>query len=249
MYQQNPLLEYANKTLLKKRELYTPEQWKSIIQRLHLTDPKIYGERVIEGQIKRLKSMFPDAEIVLKNVDIARKSGTVSRYLPQRICIKFPNNQTFKLPILKRSNDTRKELKHAVKNYSYIVQNPDKEAIRKLSAAEILTHEVDEAAMGVKNFLKWNRKHPDMKFDNFYDYCQFIKYYREKILKLDRALVGRHNAGVLNREAKRHHLLTTRYGRGSFLMPYRKKAERKFNNMVPTKNDYIEYMKATGWDI
>lgn len=65
MYNENPLLEMSIRQLPKKRKLYTPEQWQSMMDKLQkigknanapisgLHSADEYGMRMYNGQMKR----------------------------------------------------------------------------------------------------------------------------------------------------------------------------------------------------
>lgn len=239
MYQQNPvLLEIATKTLLKKRKLYSPAEWERIITRLQSVGKKNgglhsadeYGRRMIKGQKERIKKIAKRngrEVIVYQNpwdpangsTRIAHISDTTKHIEPDIIDygsnpiqldqqIKhlhselIPNWDTGKL------DNSRRIIKKNLRDY--------RKSSVPLSQGEILSHEADEYSLGLANAKKYGLKNPYSG--------------RNHLLEPGvQSLKSTHHAGVLDREAKRKHLLTTLYGRDSFVS-YPRDAEQFAKN-------------------
>ncbi len=210
----NPLLlqEISNRTLLKKRKLYSPEQWAKMMAKLQKvgkgreeTTDKIlkragvnllpkgglhtadeYGKRMIAGQTKRAQKLAKKYGRKLEITNSPNAGGsTLIRFKkskPDEI-LYAPGNQSARFKPSDMIGVERKTVRKLLR----------KPSNKTLDAADTLSHEVDEYSIGHK--LK-NKLKPDDLFADL-TYAQSVR--------------SSHFPGVLDREAKRAHKLRTLY--------------------------------------
>lgn len=211
MYSENPLLlEMSTRQLLKKRKLYTPEQWRSMMDRLQrigknanapisgLHSADEYGMRMYNGQLKRAfkTAKKHNRKLYMDDYTYPNNGSTtinwdgediisVSPYQTAKSAIRHYNPKLYSRKILRsRLKDTR--------NMS-----------NNLSLGNVLAHEVDEYSIGLNRARKYGIKPGDAEISGLG-------------LKNGQAATSSHNPGVLDREAKRYKMLSSLYGRDKF---------------------------------
>lgn len=210
MYSENPLLlEMSTRQLLKKRKLYTPEQWRSMMDRLQrigknanapisgLHSADEYGMRMYNGQIKRAFKTANKHDRNLKFDFNGDPNDGYVRHLFGLDKISVSPNQTAQ-PVISNYDPklySRKILRSKLKDTRNMSNN--------LSLGNVLAHEVDEYSTSLNRARKYG------VIPGFTD----ISGFRSQNVQ---AVTSSHNPGVLGREAKRQHMLSSLYGRDKF---------------------------------
>lgn len=209
MYIENPLLlEMSTRQLMKKRKLYTPEQWRSMMDRLQkigkntnapisgLHNADEYGMRMYNGQIKRA---FKTAKKHNRSLELDFNGDPNEGYSVLRPFdldrISVSPNQTAQSVISRYDPKlySRKILRSKLKDTRNMSNN--------LSLANTLAHEVDEYSTELNRARK---------------YSVTPQYTDLSGLEGVQAATSSHNPGVLDREARRQHMLSSLYGRDKF---------------------------------
>lgn len=236
MYQQNPLLEMSTRQLIKKRRLYSPEQWQKMMQKLQslgkdpnapvtgLHSAEEYGKRMIAGQVKRARKAASKYNRKLKvhSSDRSRTSfrndGDLIRYKKTA-----PFNASDKNEEIYYNRLIGSDKNHRLKdsfNRKIIRKKlrDDRLSVPNLIGADTLAHETDEYITALKLADKHNL--------NPIDIARVVTPVQHK--------TGNHMPGVLDKEAKRAHTLSTLYGRDSFAMQPRDKFQ-----FAKNKSNYV----------
>lgn len=211
MYSENPLLlEMSTRQLLKKKKLYTPEQWRSMMDRLQkigknanapisgLHSADEYGMRMYNGQIKRAfkTAKKHNRKLTLNtNYSEPNNASTLIDFYDGDI-ISISPNQTAQ-PSLKyiATHQPRKILRSHLKDTRNMSNN--------LSLGNVLAHEVDEYSTGLNRARKYGLTPGKVNISGL-------------ALRGGQARTSSHHPGVLDREAKRYKMLSSLYGRDKF---------------------------------
>lgn len=246
---QYTFLTESKKKLVERLSRYTPEEISRIRKKLISLDkknggwysPSEYGKKTIKGQINRIRNFsinpkptveFKDCPLYSSDMDagIVNNNGKIEF----RIRSHLPKStKSFEFPPVGGYDDPKlneKDKQQFEKSLKYF-NNKDREGSMQLSIADVYGHEADELSCGVKNWIKWNKKHPDREL-NLQDYFHLVGDATKNNIG------GRHHQGVLKREAKRRKLLSTLYGDDSMFTVMRSPEEYAMNSKPINVSDY-----------
>lgn len=233
MIQYSFIQESFNK-LVKRLSRYNPKERKRITERLiklgkkngGLYSPEEYGEKMINGQINRIKKLAKDnnREIVFQNIDSARSNIMVPTSIRT---IKKPSKTGW-------DKDVNKE---ELFTYRNSIRGKDVASLplkdKSLLAGDITSHEADEYS---RLFLNAKR----------------LKISPSELGELtnlhNKQSLGSHNIGVLKRELKRNQKLNSIY---NYKLPIERSNKELSNDSVKLNHllKYQDYLspKIKDW--
>lgn len=215
----NPLhviLEISTKTLLKKRSLYSPEQWNKIISKLQKTgkengglhSPDVYGRRMKLGQLQRARALGSKYGKNIKFTQDPNKGAysSFSKY-HNNIEVNLPDTDKRHMlyadshsinPFRKLKGKFRK-YKHNRTYYSQI--DPNKGKSKSLNDAITAHHEVEE----ISQLLRQAERNKLSEWD-------YINKINNRINSKIKNREGNHFPRVLGSEKRLSNRIETLYG-------------------------------------
>ncbi len=215
-------LTESKKKLLKRLSRYTPEQIARIREKMLALgkenggwySAEEYARRMGLGQLKRARKIDPQIKFEpIKDIfEAETEAGSHILRIPSK------KSQILSIPFSREHFKNKKEYKKAVRDYYRSVKkwNENPYPAHALTRADTVSHEVDELALAYKYARKYGVNPTD------------IIDIQKRIYRTNN-FAGNHNPEVLRREAYRHHLLNTLYGRGSYISPPRSHTEYRLN--------------------